>query len=308
MVVLNDTCVAPGPHGRLCINPSSAGPDSCGPSARIILPYVNRGLEAAHPAQLVSDLISEFELPLNRDSIQITWSYNSNLKRLFYKPSSIFRDSELSFEQVSEICRNHTCSCSAVPDCFKSSHASGHLHTTSSDWIRSFLHLPLVADELDKGLNHIPLAPVSLDDVAYVNLSCAEKVCELLCYPPFPVETLKAFASEWTHRRSEAILSYHDPGSIDTSNPRFISDVRSVTDIAFVCSTDKAANHPFYFCRHYALLLSLQQIHDSAAYSVVPENPFASLHSDLLGLLSEFAGYSDTTTNNMFVTYTAQRL
>jgi hypothetical protein len=220
MTMLNSAAVAPGVHGRLVLSSAKFADADQSPRYRIILPYENRGLEAAHPANMISDLIDHFGLQFDKSELQVTWSYNDSLQSFFYKPAAVFRDSSMSFSELESICSSGKCACSVLPAACRN-HSIGHLHSNSTDWISKGLQLPRLASELQKGLNHVPPAPISLDHVVYVNQNCAESFHSFLPANTISLTQVTSFATSWTLSRADTILAYPIQDCIDTSSPPF---------------------------------------------------------------------------------------
>lgn len=253
---------------------------------RLVCLYSSRGIELAHPRHLVQDLANEFSFAL--PNIQFSWCLKPNLRAYFYRTSPIFRSSNLSFEALAEKCASKQCACSNLPEQFRG-HESGHLHTTDTSWISNHLNLPHISSLLEQGLNHVPLAPVCFDEIMSLNCWVVETVVKAFYVPPVSVDTAVAFAVSWTLSRMPAIIESSSSSEVfDTESADFYSDVARVQQYAFVSGMDKAANHPFFICRDYALLLSAQNLQSTSSFSVVQSNPVPFVEEHVKSLLEKF--------------------
>jgi hypothetical protein len=273
-----------GSHGRLEFSKNHEAGDE--KILRLVVLYCSRGIELAHPRHLLQDLSSTFgfELP----NIQFSWCLRPNLRAFFYKTSPIFRDASFSADELAYRCHTSKCACSLLPAKYRD-HASGHLHTQDTNWIAEHLGLTHIATLLNQGLNHVPLAPVIFNDIMELNCWTVETVITSFVNPPITVEEAVSFATNWTLCRMPAILACASSNEvIDTGSEVFMEEVASVLKFAFVSGMDKAANHPFFICRDYALLLSTQNLQSASSFSIVQANPMPTTEQQIKDLLQGF--------------------
>jgi hypothetical protein len=271
-------------HGRLVINRNKTDLD--GEINRIVLDYPNRGIEAAYPSDLLRALESFFELDL--PTIQLAWRYKPSLGDLVKQTGALFRDNTLSLHTVEVLCETGTCACALLPPQFRNNN-SGHLHTTDSSWMTHVIGHDSLSDLFSQGLNHIPLAPIDLEEILFTNRSVAEILAtQFLPHGQLNAEEAVRFAEHWTSCRQKEIEAYSHPDCMDTSSPTFRADIKKILDIAFVSGVDKAAGQAHFICRDYASLLVDKHLHSSPCFKVLDHDPTSDLCSSLLDLTSKF--------------------
>jgi hypothetical protein len=271
-----------GPHGRLEVR--KVVKESEEKLLRLVVQYSNRGIESAHPRHMLNDLAECFKIEL--PPVQFAWCLKPNLRSVFYKTGTVFRNGTRSLDLIADKCRSGRCACACLPDCFKDAEI-GHLHGADKSWISDFLHLPHLANLLSQGLNHVPLSPICADEVLSLNSWVAEHVVKALLDSPVAVEEAVEFAVNWTMIRLPSILQAAEDG-YDTNSEQFLAEVQQVLDIAFVSGQDKAANHPFFVCKDHALLLAAQNLQSASSFRVISENPVFLLNQQVKDLLCPY--------------------
>jgi hypothetical protein len=271
--------VVMGPHGRLEIKKVDKEDDD--KLLRLVVLYSNRGIECAHPRHMLNDLSECFNIEL--PTVQFAWCLKPNLRSLFYKTGTVFRNSSRSLESVVAKCQSGACASAGLPEQYKDA-GTGHLHCKDTSWISEYLQLPHLAELLSQGLNHVPLSPICPDEVMNLNCWVAEQVVNSLLHAPIAVEEAVAFAVDWTMKRLPSILQAAGDG-YDTDSDQFLAEVQQILSIAFVSGQDKAANHPFFVCKDYALLLAAQNLQSASSFRVINGNPVSWLDSQIQDLL-----------------------
>ncbi len=140
-----------GTHGRLEYHKSMKGDEKEEKPHRVIVPYYSRGIEGAHPKDLLHELSSYFGI--DPPKIQIAWSTMPSLQDLFMKTGELFRDRTYSVAQLEARCLTKSCACGQLPSSLLDP-GIGHLHTTQTDFMH-YLGLGHLAELFEKELNFI---------------------------------------------------------------------------------------------------------------------------------------------------------
>lgn len=242
------------PHGRLKLVPVKQR-TRC---LRILCHYHNRGLETCSPTALVHHLFDAFNLdPVD---FQICFSHDANLQCYLYDTGQ-FRMPRPARPMVK-------CSCSALPGCFIST-AHGHLHTSSTDWIRYLGHAQLAAC-CDKGMHHIPCKQVDWSMVRHTCCCVAECIAQHYDLSG-DLDAFMSCTSAWVDQRiAKSSHLARCQESVDMHGSAMQAAVQQVRSIVFVCGLEKATNQMYFMCKDLARELVHQQLVSSPCYSGAP--------------------------------------
>lgn len=216
--------------GRLQLLPQ---PDDK-PDLSILAPYVNRLLEQARPEAMLQAL----GLVAPDTIVRVTYKGDPHIADIV-KDTSQFR--------------------LPPPPCTCGMPGGAHLCTTNIDWIPDCFDD--VKRMLQKGLNHVPCAPLDVQAVVDVHASIARALGGP-CY--------EDAAREWVHQTLAAThIPVVDVVQLSRSHP----GIKYVISKCFVGCVDKAANQPMFICKHYALSMVYNHCMDNPACELLTSSP-----------------------------------
>ncbi len=244
--------------------PDDADNDDVLTVSRVFATFHNHLLE--HAMRFVRSFLCKLEVsPDVLQQLQICWSYTEALSRRVCNAAAIF-NAEYDIDTLCHKLKNGQCACANLPSTFKSDAAQfeGTVHVCSRD--TAIVPNSRLAAEINKGLNHIPVAPLctikACDELISLTLSAAEKCAVTLT--DAEVETLRVKAYLWVHDELESLWSRSDPPFHPIialwGDPDVISALNTLHSSFFIAEHDKASGQAIFVCKEYAQYVCLQRL------------------------------------------------
>jgi hypothetical protein len=253
--------------------------------------YVSRLIEQAHPSKMLKDVIITHLQQEIRDALpehQLAWSYNPQLKPQVLNARAVMTAAS-SVAELTDRLQQYTCMCHSFPLRFRiplqdkalQQHCPGVLgtfHVRTTD-LQIVTHKPL-RDMLAKGLNHIPVATATQQDITEVNLSVAQQFLTRVVQPTAVRLGILIEEKAWDNvqRSVCAWTSYHlkqqqQFESFDEFSPHCKQELQELQQQLYICEVDKAASSCCFMCPQYAQLMVLLRLQNSEDFEQVAQQP-----------------------------------